>query len=160
MTNKDTEMYYNQAMAFLGQGETEKSLEFFDKALTFDKDYTPAWNNKGIVFLDKGDYEQALYCFEQVIKLNPKDHMVLYNKGYVLLMLNRFQESVDVMGLFLKKYSLKDDFYKYALFLQAQGFYNLQEYMQAKILLERVIKIDKNFKEASDLLDQLLKKIK
>jgi tetratricopeptide (TPR) repeat protein len=73
MANKETEMFHKQAMAFLAQGETQKAIEFFDKAIKFDDQYFPAWNNKGVALLELKDYRGAAECFERVIKLNPAD---------------------------------------------------------------------------------------
>lgn len=160
-TTKNTEMYHKQAMSLLGQGESKKSLEFFDKALSYDATYMPAWNNKGIALLDLGEYGQALKCFEKVNELNPNDTMAMYNRGYVLLMLERFPESVEIMNIFLEDYSLKrDDFFKFGLFLLAKGYYGLKDYQKCKDVLENVITIDKNFKEANDMYDLVSKEIK
>lgn len=156
MTKKEVEMYYKQAMTFLGQEEVERSLEFFNNALDIDDQYAPAWNNKGVALLSLKRYEEALNCFEHVIELNPLDNMVLYNKGYCLLMLKEYRLSVDTLELYLKR-SKKKDFHKFALYLQAQGFYHLKNYENAEALLLEALKKDKNFKEAHELLFAVLK---
>lgn len=158
MSNEDVEMFYKQAMSYLGQGESKKALEFFNKALKIDEMYLPAWNDKGVALLELKDYTQALDCFERVIYLNPEVSMPLYNKGYVQLMLERYRDSVETFKNFLIRYPYKDDFYKYALYLKAKGHYNLNEYEDAQILLEKVIKKDKSFKEARELLISILNK--
>jgi tetratricopeptide (TPR) repeat protein len=160
MTNEEVEMYYKQAMTFLGQGDFNKSIEFFDNALDIDNQYSPAWNNKGVALLNLKLYKEALNCFEKVISLNAKDNMVLYNKAYVLLILEEYDLSVQAFDLFLKRYSKKDDFYKFALYLQAKGFYNLKEYQKATELLKKALKKDKNFEEGKELLNLVLKEIK
>jgi len=158
MSNEDVEMFYKQAMSYLGQGESKKALEFFNKALKIDEMYLPAWNDKGVALLELKDYTRALDCFERVIYLNPELSMPLYNKGYVQLMLERYGDSVETFNNFLIRYPFKDDFYKYALYLKAKGHYGLKEYEDAKILLEKAIKKDKSFKEARELLISILNK--
>lgn len=157
MANKEAEMFYKQGMSFLGQGETRKAVEFFDKALKFDDKYFPAWNNKGVALLELKDYRQAEECFGNVININPGDKMALYNRGYALLMLEEYQQSVEIFDFFLANSSRKSDFFKYGLYLQAKGFYGLKEYDKAISLLNDAIKIDKNFKEAQELLNQVIK---
>lgn len=157
MNNKEAEMFYNQAMSFLGQGEIKKSIEFFDKALKFDDQYFPAWNNKGIALLELKDYPQAADCFQRVIQLNPADRFATYNRGYALLMIGDYAESVKILDFFLGNISKKNDFFKYGLYLQAKGFYGLKEYDKAASLLRDATKIDKNFSEAKELLDLVLK---
>jgi lipoprotein NlpI len=156
MTNKETEMFYKQAMSFLGQGETRKAIDFFNKALEFDDQYFPAWNNKGVAFIELKDYRQAEECFGMVVKLNPADRMALYNRGYALLMLEEYQKSVEIFDFFLANISRKNDFFKFGLYLQAKGFYGLNEYDKAVSLLNDALKVDKKFKEAQDLLNQVL----
>lgn len=158
MTKKETEMFYKQAMSLLGRGEIQKSIEFFDKALNFDDDYFPAWNNKGIAHLELKEYKDALNCFEQVIRINTLDKMVWYNKGYTLLLLEEYSESVKAFGNFISTYSKKDDdFYKFALYMQAKGFYGLKEFDKSIELLQNSLKIDANFMEAQELLSLALK---
>ncbi len=158
MGKKEAEMFHKQAMSFLGRGEVQKAIEFFDKALNFDEDYFPAWNNKGIAHLELKEYPQALNCFDQVIRINGLDRMVWYNKGYTLLMLEKYQESVTAFDSFLYGYSKNDDaFYKYALYMQANGLYNLKNYDKAVEILKGLLVTDENFVEAQELLKEIEK---
>jgi lipoprotein NlpI len=158
MAKKESEMFHKQAMSFLGQGEVQKAIEFFDKAIDFDKEYFPAWNNKGIALLELKRYKQALDCFEQVIRINGLDKMVWYNKGYTLFMLGEYDESVTAFDNFLYSYSKDDDdFYKFALYMQANGLYNLKEYDKAREILQSLLVKDEKFREAQELLNQILK---
>ena len=157
MSNEEVEMFYEQAMSYLGQGESEKAIEFFNKALKIDEMYIPAWNDKGVAYMELKKYEQALDCFQRVGYLDPSISMPLYNKGYVLLMLERYDKAVETFRIFLEAYPFRDDFYKYALYLKAQGHYHLKQYEDAKELLEKAIKKDKTFKEPRDLLIKILK---
>ena len=157
MSNEEVEMFYEQGMSYLGQGESKKAIEFFDKALKIDEMYLPAWNDKGVAYMELKKYVQALDCFQRVGYLNPGISMPLYNKGYVLLMLERYEDAVETFRIFLEAYPFRDDFYRYALFLKAQGHYNLKQYDDAKELLEKAIKKDKTFKEARELIIKILK---
>lgn len=157
MAEEDAEIMYKQAMSYLGQGETDKAIEFFNKALEMDQFYAPAWNDKGVAYMELQDYTNALDCFERVTILNPNISMPLYNKGYVQLMLEKYKDSVQTFDIFLDNYPFKDDFYKYALYLKAKGHYNLKEYAAAEKLLNKALKKDKKFNEARDLLLEMRK---
>lgn len=158
MAKKESEMFHKQAMSFLGQGEVQKAIEFFDKAIDFDKEYFPAWNNKGIALLELKRYKEALECFEQVIRINGLDKMVWYNKGYTLFMLEEYEESVTAFDNFLYSYSKdNDDFYKFALYMQANGLYNLKKYDKAREILQSLLVKDEKFREAQELLNQISK---
>jgi len=153
MTNSDVEMYYAQAMSFLGQGEVHKSLEFFDKTLSMDNQHIPSWNNKGIALLNLNKYKEAIECFDHVIDLDANDTMPWYNKGYAFLLLDDYESSKEAFRVFLSRYPKKDDFYKFALYLQAKAYYGLKDNERAYNALLAVLKKDKNFKEAQELLN-------
>jgi lipoprotein NlpI len=159
MTSKEVEMYYKQAMSFLEQGETKKALEFFDKSLAMDDQYLPAWNDKGVALLELEEYREALDCFKRVSFLDPASNMPLYNKGFVLLLLKEYAESVQTFDLFLTRYPHKDDFYKFALYLKAKGYYGLKDYGKAHELLVEAVNEDKTFREARELLILVLNKM-
>lgn len=156
MAKKEVEMFHKQAMSFLGQGEVQKAVEFFDKAINFDSDYFPAWNNKGIALLELKKYKEALACFEKVLSINSLDRMVWYNKGYTLFMLDEYEESVDAFQNFIYTYSKDDDaFYKYALYMQASGLYHLGKDDKAVEILRGLLVKDENFREAQELLNEV-----
>ena len=152
MAIKEAEMFYKQAMAFLDQGKIGKAIEFFDNALNIDKDYVSAWNDKGVALMELEKFQDALECFEQVIRLEPGDNMAWYNRGYVLMLLEEYQESVNTFDLFLGRYSKKDDFYKYALYMRAKGLYFLKEYDESLESIKIALNKDKTFKEARELM--------
>jgi len=160
MTREDVEMFYKQAMTYLGEKEIKKAIEFFNKALQIDDMYLPAWNDLGVAFLELEDYDKALVCFQKVVLLEPEVPISFYNKGYVELMLEKYKDSVETFGIFLENYPQKNDFYKYALYLKAMGHYNLKEYEDAQKLLETAIKKDKSFKDARDLYIKILNESK
>ncbi len=159
MVNKEAEMFHKQAMVYLREGEKEKALEFFDKALQFDNKFFPAWNNKGVLLLEMKDYKQAEECFGKVNQFNPADRMALYNRAYTLLILEDYVQSVELLEFFLRNTSKKNDFYKYGLYLQAKGFCGLKEYERASSLLNDALKMDKNFDEAQELLNEVQKQM-
>jgi lipoprotein NlpI len=159
MTGKEAEMFYKQAISFMGQGETKKALEFFDKSVDIDQNYLIAWNDKGVAHLEVGEYQKARECFEAVNRLNPGDGLAWYNRGYALLMLEMYPESVKTFDFFLDNYSPKSEFYKFALYLKAKGLYALKEYEDAHETLEIAVKKDKSFKEARELLILVLREM-
>lgn len=159
MTSKDVKFYYQQALKLLEHGEFRKTLEVLDSILNIDKKFFPAWNCRGVVLLELKEYEGALESFDQVIQLNVNDTLAWYNKGYVLQLLNRYEESLDSLDLFLARYTKKDDFYKFALYLQAQNYHELKDNEKALETLKKATNVDANFKEAQELRQTILKEI-
>ncbi len=160
MANENVEMVYEQGVSYMGQGELDKALEFFDKALQLDNYYLPAWNDKGVILLENKDFRGALDCFERVIILNPADPLSYYNKGYVQLLLEDYKGSIETFQSFLDIYMKKNDFYRYALLLKAKSHRALNENDEALRLLEIAVKKDRSFKEARDMYIEILREQK
>ena len=157
MAEEDVEVLYKQALSYMEQGEKQRAIEFFDKTLEMDPNYSPAWNDKGIVYMELKNFDEALKCFDNVMKVDPSNSMPVYNMGYVLLLQERYEDAVHAFDMFLERYpEEKNDFYKFALYLKAQAHYKLKQYDQAKNLLDQAIKRDRIFKEARDLMIQIL----
>jgi lipoprotein NlpI len=152
MTGKDVKLYYKRAVMLFEKGEYEKSLEILDAVLNIDKKYKPAWNCKGVAHLEMNDYPQALNSFEQVIERDAGDYLAWYNKGYVLQLMEEYEQSKKVFEFFLARYDKKDDdFYKYALYLQAKNYDGLKDHENALVFIDEALKKDNTFKEAQEL---------
>lgn len=159
MTSKDVELFYNQSMEQLKKGNFEKAANMLDTVLNIDKKFIPAWNGKGVALLEMKEYPKALNCFEKVIQLNAGDNLAWYNKAYVLLLMKEYEKSAQTFEFFRARYEkVEDDFYRYALLMEAQGNLELQKYEKSLLLLEEALKLDKNFIEAQELKVLVLKK--
>jgi lipoprotein NlpI len=160
MTSQQVEMLYQEAMIFLNQGQSRKSLQLLEAAIKIDKNYLPAWNNKGVVLLELEEYQDALDSFDQVIRLNPGDNLAWYNKGYVQQILEDYKDSVNSLDIFLSREPGEGDFHKYAFYLQAKNYYELKNYEKAIQVLDEALKIDEKFSEAHNLREEVLKNLK
>jgi tetratricopeptide (TPR) repeat protein len=151
MTSQQVEMLYQQAMGFLKSKDPEKALKSLDMALKIDKKYLPALNNKGVALLQLEKYSEAVECFDKVIKQNPADNLAWYNKGYALFCQKNYTESIKALNIFISRYQVKDDFYKYGLYLEAKNYFELQKYKESLELVDKSLDIDKNFAEVIEL---------
>ena len=59
--------------SFLENGDFDKSLECFEKALLIDPKNPDLWNYKGITLRSLGRYEESMNCFNNSLKLDPHD---------------------------------------------------------------------------------------
>ena len=157
MAEEDVEIFYKQAISYMGQGETRKALEFFDKTIKMEPNYGPAWNDKGVAHMELKEFDDAMKCFEQVMTIDNTNSMPIYNMGYVLIMQEKYEDAVNAFEMFLSRYPGQDAFYRHALYLKAQAHYELKQYDEAKELLDLAVKKDRLFKEARDLMIKILK---
>ncbi len=72
VTNKDFDYYFKQADTLFQQGEYEKAIEDYTKAIELNSNFAEAYNNRGLAkgYLNK--YDEAIEDFNEAIKLNPK----------------------------------------------------------------------------------------
>ena len=77
----------NKALGFWENGkytDPDKALEYLNKAISLDPNYTDAYGNRGNAWADKGNYDRAISDYNKVIELNPGDALSYYNRGIAL----------------------------------------------------------------------------
>ena len=50
---------YDQGTALLEEGQYDRAIAYFDKAIDLNPKYAPAYKNRGIAYFFKRDYEKA-----------------------------------------------------------------------------------------------------
>lgn len=64
------QIFWNQVgTCYLLKNEKRKALLFFNKALSLNKNYAPAYNNMGVMYLMDKDYSRSLVAFKRAKKL-------------------------------------------------------------------------------------------
>lgn len=48
------------------------AVDWYDKTLTVDPNFAPAWNDKGVVLFRRGAYREAYACFGAAVRLDPE----------------------------------------------------------------------------------------
>lgn len=80
---------------FYYSGEYNKSLEYFDAAISLKKDYHKAWNIKGAALGHLGRHEDALKAFDKATEIKPDFSSPWVNKGNILLETDRCEEAIE-----------------------------------------------------------------
>ena len=82
---KQAEKHFKKGFEYQDQGNLDKALEEYGKALQLNPNYTQVYTNVGTVYLEKKDYDKAIQQFKKVIELNYWDRKAHYNLGLVYL---------------------------------------------------------------------------
>ena len=69
-----------------------ESLEYFDKALTIDPNFTEAWYAKGVAFHNMNRYDEAVICYDRALAIDPSDTFVQSLKAVTLKDKSRIEE--------------------------------------------------------------------
>lgn len=73
--------FYNEAIDFYAQDETDKSIEYFTKALELKPDFYEAHYNLAQILMSLNKNDEALKSLEEIAKLKPDNSENLYNLG-------------------------------------------------------------------------------
>ena len=130
--------------AYSEEGNYEKAIASFNKALNLDQNSIFAWYNNGTALAKLGDYDEALECFNKVIKLNPNLANAWNNKGIILDHLKIYDEALEC---FNKAIELD---LKYADAWNNKGitFSNLENYDDALECFNKAIELDPEYADA------------
>ena len=82
MFNPDyADAYYNRGLAYFYEGDYDRAIADFDKAIELKPDDAVAYNNRGNAYADKGKYDRAIADFDKAIELKPDDAVAYNNRG-------------------------------------------------------------------------------
>jgi len=82
-------------MAF-HNGQYEKALDLFKKALDLDPSMTEAYNNLGLTYTEMNEEEKATEAFRKAIALSPELAAAYNNLGYVFYRLGSYTEAIEM----------------------------------------------------------------
>jgi len=83
----------NLGLRYQKEGEYEKAIEQFEKALELQPNYAAALNNLGICYGNLDRLEEAERSFERAIEINPKDIFAMNNLAVICLRTHRLNEA-------------------------------------------------------------------
>jgi len=77
-------------------GQYEKALEMFGRAIAIDGNFTEAYNNLGLTYTEMDDEEKATEAFKKAIELKPELGATYNNLGYVFYRMGSYHEAIEM----------------------------------------------------------------
>ncbi|MGD1048248.1 MAG: tetratricopeptide repeat protein [Candidatus Krumholzibacteriaceae bacterium] len=77
-------------------GQYEKALGLFQKAIELDAAMTEAYNNLGLTYTEINEEEKATEAFKTAIRLSPELAAAYNNLGYVFYRLGSYEEAIEM----------------------------------------------------------------
>lgn len=87
--------YIKQANHYYNQGDYEKAIENFDKALIRNPENYDVYIDKGLAFLELGDNKNAIKTFTEAISISPKEAYAYDCRAESYMRLEKYQEALD-----------------------------------------------------------------
>lgn len=117
-----------------------KAVEFLQKALKVDRNYSEAWNNLGVAYERMGKYSEALESYKSALQntfyRNPEK--ALNNMGRVYYRTRRYDDAIDAYKEAAKRASdFALPYYGLALCYNAAG-----KYGNAATALKKALEVD------------------
>jgi len=90
-----------EAFSFSKQGEDEKAIEAYTKAIEVDPLYGQPYFNRGSIYADHRELEKALADFNKGLELDPTNPLGYSNRAQVYIELEKLDEALkDIKSLF------------------------------------------------------------
>lgn len=73
----------------------KKAIEYFEKALKIDPEFTFAWDNLGVSYRKLDNYDKAIESYEKSLEINPKGITPLQNIAVVYQYKEEYQKAIE-----------------------------------------------------------------
>lgn len=90
---KQAEKHFKKGFEYQDQGDLDRALAEYQKALELNPNYVQVYTNLGTVYLGKKDFDLAIGNFKKVIELNYWDKKAHYNLGVAYLYRGELEEA-------------------------------------------------------------------
>ena len=94
--NSEARRLNNAGVMAYHNGQYEKALDLFKKALQLDQGMTEAYNNLGLTYTEINEEEKATEAFKKAIQLSPELAAAYNNLGYVFYRLGSYEEAIEM----------------------------------------------------------------
>ena len=136
-----------QALSYSQQGDDEKALETYTKAIEVDPLYAQAYINRCSVYARNGETEKGLADCNRGLELEPDNVLGYSNRSQANIDLENFDAALDDIGTILE---LTDDeeYIKYSIFRAGRIFDERGETGLALAAYSALLKMDQFFEYA------------
>lgn len=146
--------YFQMGNAFRSQGQIDKSISAYIKALDYAPHFAEINNNLGLSYLRQGRYVKASRCFQKAIELQPSQDEYYHNLAIASRGLGRIDEAI---ANYEKALSLNPNACG-TLYNLACIFKDKNAIDKACSLYKKIISLDKDFVDDAKYMLAILSK--
>ncbi|MCD6038884.1 MAG: repeat-containing protein [Gammaproteobacteria bacterium] len=137
-------------------GQYDDEMQWAEKAIAIDKNYSLAYINYGDALAGKGRVEEAKQAYQTASTLNPKLAIPLYNLG---VLSDRQHDYVTAIQFYQKAIILNPNF-EDAYYNLGVDYINLKKFPEAISAFQKVLSLNPNAADANKILKDLKQKAK
>jgi lipoprotein NlpI len=105
-SSRDAAAMTSAGVTHLQQGEYDRAIRDFDRAIAMQPGLVVAWRQRGVAHTAKGDYDRAVADYDQALVFAPNDPRLHADRGAVLVLLNDYDRALRA---FDRALSIKPD---------------------------------------------------
>lgn len=95
----DAKLEYNHGIDYYKNGEYDKAMASFRRAINYSPDYIDAYYNLGAILEYLNQYDYALEMFKQIILRNPEDSEAVFKAGQMAVKIGDYAQAVEYLNL-------------------------------------------------------------
>jgi tetratricopeptide (TPR) repeat protein len=146
---------YLKAVAYEHKGEHYKAYQFYDLALTLDKEIADAYKKRAIYEQELKLWDKSIEDLTTVLRLNPEAYVTYKIRGISYFYVNKFNLAISDYTAYLKNDSTNKEVLGYRGVAHRQNNQKLKAYIDFAVSDNRQAL---NFKEMQHLVDSVLMK--
>ena len=146
----DVEYIVNRGVIHAKLGDFDTALQNFDRAEKIDPGYANIYLNRYLIYSQSQQASEALENVDKYLNINPNYPDMWFEKGRLHQVLNQPQECINAFNKAISMNPKKGKYY----FERAKGYYNLENYDQAKSDIQQSLKL--NYKGDQNVIDLIL----
>jgi tetratricopeptide (TPR) repeat protein len=143
----------NLGTVYRGEGDFEKAIDCYRKAIQLNPNFAQAHYNLGIILFKTGDAGEAMSEFQEAIQLDPQDALAFYNFANAL---DQGGQPDDAIKQYEEAVRLKPDFINARVNLGI-AFGRLGRLDEAATQFQEVVRLDPDNAEAHNNLGAVLR---
>ena len=157
------EQWNKTGISFAKEGNFEKAVEAFNKALDLEPENKLSIRNLAFAWFDLGrksyrndDLDGAINAFDKSLSINPKDHRIFNSLAYAYLKKKDFNKAIETIN---KAIALKPDDAIYCD-SRAEFYETMGEYEKAIADCKKALELDPEKDSAKEILERCQKALK
>ena len=83
---KDADFWFNKGALLSTYGNNKAAVQYFQKAITLDPNFSRAYFSQGVSYGQLGQYPKAIAQINMALKMEPQNGMYYYGRGRVYLL--------------------------------------------------------------------------
>jgi tetratricopeptide (TPR) repeat protein len=87
--------YNNRGWAYYKQGQLDKALEDYNKAIAINPSLFQAYSNRGVILTEKSQFDKALEDYKKAIALNPSHSGTYNNRALVFMKMGQHGKAIE-----------------------------------------------------------------